>query len=57
MADKKKSVIPGHVWMKNTKGFEMQLPKADAVQLTHGKKGFVFLYPEDDPRRKGNDAN
>ena len=52
----KKTVLAGHVWMKNTKGFEMQLPKADAVQLTGGKKGFAFVYPDDDPRRKGNDA-
>lgn len=39
-----------HVWMKTRKGVEMQLPKADSVQLTVGRKGFLFMYPEDDPR-------
>lgn len=53
MADKKttkKKCLPGHVWMVSTKGAEMQLPQADAVGLTFGKKGFRFMYPEDDPR-------
>ena len=44
--------LPGHVWMKTTKGAELQIPRADAVGLTIGKKPFAFMYPEDDPRSK-----